>query len=105
MENTFLALKVAFVNQFYDIAEVFGVDFLELRKIWLADSRVGTSHSSVTPARGFRGRCLPKDLAAIVAAVRPMGGAPLLEALLSYNTEICRVADSKTAKEVSVRSA
>ena len=33
MENAFLATKVAFVNQFFDIAEVLGVDFTELRRL------------------------------------------------------------------------
>ena len=37
MENCFLATKVAFVNQFYDIARATGVDFTELREMWLAD--------------------------------------------------------------------
>ena len=35
MENCFLATKVAFVNQFFDIAEAMDVDFQELRKLWL----------------------------------------------------------------------
>ena len=97
MENCFLATKVAFVNQFYDIAAAFGVDFDELRDLWLADPRVGTSHSSVTEERGFRGRCLPKDISALVAAMRPMGGAPLLESILEYNRNVCQAADSAAA--------
>ena len=99
MENCFLATKVAFVNQFYDISAAFGVDFQELRTLWLADPRVGDSHSSVTDERGFRGRCLPKDVAAVAAAMRPHGGAPLLEAVLTYNTELCRNADLKRGRD------
>jgi UDPglucose 6-dehydrogenase len=93
MENCFLAAKVAFVNQFYDIAQAFGVDFEELRELWLADPRVGSSHTVVSQERGFRGRCLPKDVSALVSAMRPMGGAPLLEAILSYNRALCDSAD------------
>jgi UDPglucose 6-dehydrogenase len=95
MENSFLATKVAFVNQFYDIAKAFDVDFDELRELWLADPRIGSSHSIVTDQRGFRGRCLPKDVAAIVAAMRTSGGAPLLEAVLNYNKLLCDRADSE----------
>ncbi len=95
MENCFLAAKVAFVNQFFDIASALGVTFDELRDAWLLDPRVGPSHSAVTPERGFRGRCLPKDIAALIAAMRPFGGAPLLEAVHSYNTEICNEADRR----------
>jgi UDP-glucose 6-dehydrogenase len=41
----------------------------------------------------FRGRCLPKDISAIVAAMKPFGGAPLLEAIMEYNARLCEVAD------------
>jgi UDPglucose 6-dehydrogenase len=93
MENCFLATKVAFVNQFFDIAQALNVDFSELRELWLTDPRVGSSHSSVTMERGFRGRCLPKDMSAIVAVMKPYGGPPLLEAIMEYNARLCEVAD------------
>jgi len=93
MENTFLATKVAFVNQFYDLAQAFGVNFNELRELWLADERIGRSHTIVTEERGYRGRCLPKDMAAILHAAKQVGGAPLLEAIDHYNDEVCRRAD------------
>jgi len=95
MENCFLATKVAFVNQFYDIAAAFDVDFGELRDLWLADPRVGPSHSAVTEERGFRGRCLPKDLAAMIAVMRLKGGAPLLTSVLDYNTRLCESVDQR----------
>lgn len=93
MENAFLATKVAFVNQFYDIAGGLGVDFDELRELWLADDRVGRSHTIVTAERGYRGRCLPKDMASIIHVARQAGGAPLLEAVDRFNDEVCRRAD------------
>ncbi len=88
MENCFLATKVGFVNQFYDIAQVIGVDFDELRRLWLLDSRIKPSHTRMEPTRGFGGKCLPKDWAPIVGWMRPFGGAPLLEALLAYNISL-----------------
>jgi UDPglucose 6-dehydrogenase len=97
MANTFLATKVAFVNQFYDLAEGLGVSFEALRELWLLDERVGRSHTIVTEERGYRGRCLPKDITAIIAAARPVGGAPLLEAVDRYNDEVCRRADERRA--------
>jgi len=97
MENCYLATKVAFANQFYDIAAAFGVDFPELRDLWLVDPRIGSSHSSVTGERGFRGRCLPKDVSALVAAMRPLGGAPLLDAILKYNSDLCQTVDELCA--------
>lgn len=94
MENCFLATKVAFVNQFFDIAQSMGVAFDELRELWLADPRIGESHTVVTPERGFRGRCLPKDLAALIAAMQPFGGSPLLEAVRDYNHAVCEHQDA-----------
>ena len=95
MENCFLAVKVAFVNQFFDIAALLAVDFAELRELWLLDHRVGVSHSFVTEERGFRGRCLPKDVSALAALMRPSGGAPLLEAVLKYNADLCESSDQR----------
>ena len=95
MENAFLATKVAFVNQFYDLAQGFGVNFNELRELWLADERVGRSHTIVTEERGYRGRCLPKDMAAIIHWAKARGGVPLLEAIDRYNDDVCRRADEK----------
>lgn len=89
MENCFLATKVAFVNQFFDLADLFGVDFAELRRFWLLDSRISASHTEVTAERGFGGRCLPKDMRAIVAASKVLyGDAPLLRAVLNYNDSV-----------------
>lgn len=102
MENAFLATKVAFVNQFYDLAQSFGVDFNELREIWLADERIGRSHTIVTTERGYRGRCLPKDMASIIHAAKKVGGAPLLEAVDRFNDEVCRKAD-ETRKAIRGR--
>jgi UDPglucose 6-dehydrogenase len=89
MENSFLATKVAFVNQFYDIASTLQVDFGDLLRLWLADPRIGSSHTDVTVERGFRGRCLPKDIAAIIAIMEEYGGAPLLQAVMEYNNILC----------------
>ncbi|HET7099806.1 MAG TPA: hypothetical protein VFJ52_01540, partial [Terriglobia bacterium] len=93
MENAFLATKVAFANQFYDIAQGLGVDYDELRELWLADDRVGRSHTIVTAERGYRGRCLPKDISSIIHVATQSGGAPLLEAVVRFNDEVCRKAD------------
>ncbi|MGH9543073.1 MAG: hypothetical protein ACRD2H_14475 [Terriglobales bacterium] len=93
MENCFLATKVAFANQFFDLAAAMQIDFDELRELWLLDERVGRSHTVVTAERGFGGRCLPKDLSALIAAAKRFGGAPLLEAVQQFNeTSRMRVA-------------
>jgi UDPglucose 6-dehydrogenase len=72
--NSYLALKVAFFNEFYDLAQSLSVDFEEMRSLLLHDSRIGTSHSAVYPAaRGFSGECLPKDVLAVLATAAEAG--------------------------------
>jgi UDPglucose 6-dehydrogenase len=79
MENSFLAAKVAFCNEFYDIAAAAGVGYDELRELWLLDPRIGRSHTFVYPDdRGFGGPCLPKDLSAIVSTAEALGVEPTL---------------------------
>lgn len=69
MDNAWLSLQVTFANEFYEIAEALGVDYTELRELWTLDPRVSRYHTSVfSEARGFGGKCLPKDLSAIIAA-------------------------------------
>jgi len=62
--------------------------FRELRNLWLADCRIGASHTQVTKERGFGGRCLPKDIRALIAIMKSYGGAPLLKRL--QNTQRLR---------------
>lgn len=87
MENAFYAVKVTFVNEFFDIAKAHGVDFNVLREIWLADPRISRDHTFVYPdARGFSGKCLPKDCNAIVRSSRDRGYEPrLMTATLAIN--------------------
>jgi UDPglucose 6-dehydrogenase len=87
MENAFLALKVTFCNEFYDIASVLGVDYNELRELWLLDPRMGRSHTFVYPeGRGYGGKCLPKDVSALIEAASGHGYQPsLLTAMAQTN--------------------
>lgn len=66
MRNSFLALKVAFFNQVYDLCESSGVNFEQVRKFVTEDGRIGDSHSYMNIERGFGGHCFPKDTCAIV---------------------------------------
>lgn len=90
MENSFLATKVTFCNEFFDIAENLGVEYDELRELWLLDGRNSRSHTLVyEDNRGFGGKCLPKDVNALVKASAKAGYKPrLLEAVLKTNEEI-----------------
>lgn len=64
--NSFLATKVSFFNQVYDLCTTTGVDYTEVMNGIAQDPRIGHSHTEVTQERGFGGHCFPKDTSAIV---------------------------------------
>lgn len=66
--NTFLAMKVIFFNNVFDICQSENVDYDSLRKLLSYDSRLGSSHMQVPGPdgkRGFGGMCFPKDTKAL----------------------------------------
>lgn len=66
MENAYLATKVIFCNEMYDICQKLKIDYNQVREIWTADPRIGTSHTFVyDDNRGYSGSCLPKDVSSI----------------------------------------
>ncbi len=87
MENSYFAVKVTFVNEFYDLCQELGADWFAVREAWLADPRVERDHSAVLPRdRGYGGRCLPKDVDAILAVAERLGlPMPLLSATRAAN--------------------
>jgi UDPglucose 6-dehydrogenase len=98
MENAFLATKVTFVNEFAQICRRLGADWHLVREGWLLDPRVGRSHSAVfEPEGGYGGRCLPKDLHAIVRAARTAGYEADLLAEVARSNERIRAANTARA--------
>lgn len=66
--NTFLATKVSYANEIYQLAEVNGIEYDEVIKIATLDKRLGDSHWMVPGPDGdfgFGGHCFPKDLQAL----------------------------------------
>lgn len=65
--NCFLASKVLWMNQFYDVVEKFGGNYGIISNAIGTDPRIGRSHISVPGfdgKRGYGGACFPKDTAA-----------------------------------------
>ena len=74
MENSFLALKVIFCNQFKDIADLYGVSYSAIRDGFVLDKRVGKSHTFVyDDYRGYDSKCLNKDVPAFISAIKQQG--------------------------------
>lgn len=91
--NSFLALKVAFFNQLYDLISPNNhEDWTNMIKIISHDSRIGNSHLQVPGLdgkRGFGGACFPKDTAALIRYSQELGvDFSILESAIKYNNKI-----------------
>jgi UDPglucose 6-dehydrogenase len=66
--NTFLATKVSFANEMYQICQALNIDYDKVIEYARYDDRLGNSHWSVPGPDGdfgFGGHCFPKDIAAL----------------------------------------
>lgn len=81
MTNAFLATKVAFSNEMWQICQVMGVNHELVTKALSLDGRLGTSHWKVPGPDGhfgFGGTCFPKDINAIITVAESYQVAPTL---------------------------
>jgi UDPglucose 6-dehydrogenase len=71
--NTFLAVKVSYFNEIYELSNKLGIDYNNVIQNVLHDERIGNSHTSVPGHDGFRGVagiCLPKDCSALLHVMK-----------------------------------
>jgi len=66
--NSFLAMKVVFANQFYDLCVRLGIDYDVVKEAAATDPRIGKSHLEIFHLgyRGYGEGCFPKDVKAII---------------------------------------
>jgi len=90
--NCFLASKVSFANEFYQICCSLGADYSRVVSGALLDKRIGTSHLSVPGPDGdfgFGGHCFPKDLNAMICTAEKLDINPtILKATKHKNSEV-----------------
>ena len=69
--NSFLAVKISFVNEMADLCEKLGADVKDVAKAMGLDKRIGPKflHAGV----GYGGSCLPKDVSAILHTAKEVG--------------------------------
>jgi UDPglucose 6-dehydrogenase len=95
MENSFFATKIAFVYEIAQICKRTGVDYNTVREIWLNDPRINPMHTAVfeNNIKPFGGKCLPKDLNALIAYAEEVLGyqAGLLKEVMASNERIGRL--------------
>jgi len=70
MNNTFLATKISFMNEFKLLCNKIDANWEDALKGFLSDERVGNSHVNVPGhdgKNGYGGTCFPKDVNAIIS--------------------------------------
>jgi len=89
--NIFLANRVVFANQFYDVCRKLGVDYEIVKECVGADDRIGKSHFKIfhNGYRGYSGACLPKDIRAFIQFCEKIGcDAKLFRAVEEINKKL-----------------
>jgi len=66
------------------------LDYNQLREIWLADPRMGRSHTFVYENnRGYGGACLPKDVQSLIVQAKQQDvDISLIEAVRNKNNKL-----------------
>lgn len=94
MCNTFLATKVIFANEIFDLCEKLEIDYKEIKKMAVTDKRIYDSHLDITAERGFGGKCFPKDLQSLLALGEELGvDMSLLRKVWEKNLQVRKVKD------------
>jgi len=92
--NNFLALKISFYNEIYQLCSTIGCDYNTVRDCVTRDTRIGNSHSLVPGYDGhfgFGGTCLPKDTASLATFMKQRGvESPIIDAMVYRNNVIDR---------------
>jgi UDPglucose 6-dehydrogenase len=87
--NSFLAAKVAFFNQIYDVCKSAGINYDTVKDLVSRDERIGTSHMEITEERGYGGHCFPKDTNALIYSAGQLGvDMSILRIASNYNNVI-----------------
>ena len=100
--NTFLATKVSFANEMYQICGRLGIDYDKVVEYSTYDERLGKSHWAVPGPDGhygFGGSCFPKDINALIQLGLELDMTPeVLMAAWHTNLEVRPEQDWKELK-------
>ncbi|MEK7584202.1 MAG: hypothetical protein AAB490_03080, partial [Patescibacteria group bacterium] len=91
MNNVFYALKVTYANSIYDLCQKFGIDYAGVAEGAVShEPMMGSNHWNVLYGgyRGYGGKCLPKDVRALIQLAEAQGAdARLLRLMEELNDE------------------
>jgi UDPglucose 6-dehydrogenase len=102
LTNSFLATKVSFANEMYQICEGLDVDYDKVIEYAIQDERLGDSHWNVPGPDGdfgYGGHCFPKDVKALMVVAEDMDIIPLMLAATDVkNNEVRKNRDWEQMK-------
>jgi UDPglucose 6-dehydrogenase len=84
--NSFLAMKISFMNEMANLCEALGADVHVVAKAMGLDQRIGSKF--LHPGPGFGGSCFPKDTRALAQLAKEHGcRTQLVEAVVEVNEQ------------------
>jgi UDPglucose 6-dehydrogenase len=99
--NSFLAMKISFINMVANLCEVVGADVTQVAQGMGLDPRIGSAFLS--PGIGFGGFCFPKDLQAFIRIAEKSGcDFSLLKEVEKINQQRVELFIEKVRKELWV---
>jgi len=100
--NSFLATKVSFANEMYQICEALDIDYDKVTEYAKYDERIGKSHLNVPGPDGdfgYGGHCFPKDVKALISLAHDLNISPrILTAVDSKNNDVRKNRDWEKQK-------
>ena len=90
--NSFLATKVSFANEMYQICEGLDIDYDKVVEYVKYDERIGNTHLNVPGPDGdfgYGGHCFPKDIGALISLAHDLNVRPrMLTATECKNNDV-----------------
>lgn len=90
--NAYLATRVVFANQIYDLCEKLGgINYNTVKECLVQDKRIGNSHFEIFHEgyRGYSGGCFPKDVKALLELAEKLNASlELLQTADKINTKL-----------------
>tara|TARA_Y100001937_G_scaffold60426_1_gene82767 strand:+ start:258 stop:1088 length:831 start_codon:yes stop_codon:yes gene_type:complete len=100
--NAFLATKVSFANEMYEICQALDIDYDKVIEYAQHDDRLGKSHWAVPGPDGdfgYGGHCFPKDVKALISLANKYSLDPkILNAVDSKNDDVRNDRDWESMK-------
>ncbi|ACU76494.1 nucleotide sugar dehydrogenase [Catenulispora acidiphila DSM 44928] len=94
--NSFLAVKISFINAMAEVCEAAGADVMQLSEALSHDPRIGGRY--LVPGLGFGGGCLPKDIRAFMARAGELG----VDQALAFLKEVDAINMRRRARTVDL---